>query len=70
MKDRSAMLREVASAANRRHKADKARQRATADLRERCRRAHDAGVTITELASVAGLSRQGLYDLLRDPRPS
>lgn len=70
MMDRSGTLREVRKAANRRQRAEQARLDATADLREWCRRAHDAGVTITELAGVAGLSRQGLYDLLGDRRPS
>ncbi len=63
-------LREVRKAANRRQRAAEARQTATDDLREWCRNAQNAGVTITEIAGVAGLSRQGLYDLLADPRPS
>jgi hypothetical protein len=67
--DRSHALREVAKAANRRQRADRTRREATADLREWCQRAHDAGVSITEIAHVAGLSRQGVYDLLA-ARPS
>ncbi len=70
MNDRSQYVREVRKAANRRQKADDARRKATAGLRDWCRQAHEAGVSITEIAGVAGLSRQGLYDLLRDPRPS
>jgi hypothetical protein len=68
--DRSHAIRKVKQAANRRHKADESRREATAELREWCHRAHDAGVSITELAEVAGLSRQGLYDLLGDRSPS
>lgn len=68
--DRSSMIREVRKAANRRTTAIQARQQATDDLREWVRRAQQAGVTVTELASVSGLSRQGLYDLLGDQRPS
>lgn len=70
MIDRSAKLREVKKAANRRQRADHSRRQATADLRKWCREARDAGVTVTEIASVAGLSRQGLYDLLGDRQPS
>lgn len=68
--DRSAKLREVAKAARRRERAEASKRQATDDLREWCRHAHDAGVTITEIASVAGLSRQGVYDLLNGQRPS
>lgn len=68
--DRSSMIRKVRSAANRRERAIEARQEATDDLRERVRQAQQAGVTVTELAHVSGLSRQGLYDLLGDQRPS
>jgi hypothetical protein len=63
-------LREVRKAANRRARADESRRQATEDLRKWCREAHDAGVTITEIASAASLSRQGVYDLLGRARPS
>jgi hypothetical protein len=66
--DRSGALREVAKAAKRRRKAEQDRLKARTELRDWCRRAHDAGVTITEIAGVAGLSRQGVYDLLGAPR--
>jgi hypothetical protein len=69
LQDRSHALREIAKAANRRQRADRSRREATAELREWCQRAHDAGVPITEIAGVAGLSRQGVYDLLA-ARPS
>ena len=68
--DRSGMLREVAKAAKSRHRADEARLAATKDLREWAGKAHNAGASITEIAHVASLSRQGLYDLLGDRRPS
>ena len=68
--DRSSMIREVRKAANRRERAIQSRQQATDDLREWVRRAQQAGVPVTELAHVSGLSRQGLYDLLGDQRPS
>jgi len=69
LKDRSHAIREVRKAANRRQRADATRRTATNDLEQWLRRAHDAGVTVTELAGVSGLSRQGVYDLL-DRRPS
>jgi len=68
--DRSAMLREVAKAAGKRQQAVQAHQEANDELREWSRHAQNAGVTITEIAGVAGLSRQGLYDLLGDRRSS
>jgi DNA-binding phage protein len=59
----------IRKAAKQRERADEARQRATADLRELCRKAQAEGVSITQIASEAGLSRQGVYDLLA-ARPS
>lgn len=52
------------SAAKRRERADKARREATDDLRRIAREAKDAGVPISRIAREAGLSRQGVYDLL------
>jgi len=69
-KDRSALLRDVAASAGERQRGLEIRKQATEDLRERALRAQQAGATVTEIASVAGLSRQGLYDLLGDRRPS
>jgi DNA-binding phage protein len=37
---------------------------------EHAQAAHDEGVSISQIAREAGLSRQGIYDLLRVPRPS
>jgi DNA invertase Pin-like site-specific DNA recombinase len=56
-------------AAKRRDRADRARKEATAELRERIREAQAAGVPIAQIAREAGLSRQGVYDLLA-ARPS
>jgi DNA-binding phage protein len=60
------ILRGIRSAAKRREKADTAKREATADLRRYCEQAREAGVSITKIASEAGLSRQGVYDLLAD----
>lgn len=62
-------LRKIRGAAKRRESADKARREATEDLRRYCEDAREAGVSITRIASEAGLSRQGVYDLLAE-RPS
>lgn len=57
----------IQSAARRRDQADSERRSATADLRRYCVAAKGAGVSITRIAREAGLSRQGVYDLLAEP---
>jgi DNA invertase Pin-like site-specific DNA recombinase len=57
-------IKAIRRAAKRRERADKARREATAELRERIREAQEAGVSIARIAREAGLSRQGVYDLL------
>ena len=63
------ILRSIAGAASRRATADEAKRKATDDLREFVRQARAQKVPITKIASAAGLSRQGVYDLLGE-RPS
>lgn len=63
------VLNAIRRAARRREKADEAKREATEDLRRYCREAKAAKVPITRIASEAGLSRQGVYDLLGE-RPS
>lgn len=65
----AAIIRGIKSAARKREKADATKRQATEELRRYCREARDAGVPITRIASEAGLSRQGVYDLLGE-RPS
>ena len=65
----TAIKRQINVAARKRAKADKAKQAATEDLRRYCRAAREAGIPITWIAAEAGLSRQGVYDLLGE-RPS
>jgi hypothetical protein len=65
----AAVIRKIQSAAKKRAKADTAKREATDDLRRYCKEAQKAGVSITRIASEAGLSRQGVYDLLGE-RPS
>ena len=64
------LTKNIRQAAKRRDRADKARREAVADLREQVRAAQKAGVSITRIAAEAGLSRQGVYDLLASQRPS
>jgi DNA invertase Pin-like site-specific DNA recombinase len=63
------ILRSIGGAASRRATADEAKRKATDDLREFVRQARASKVPITKIASAAGLSRQGVYDLLGE-RPS
>ena len=65
----AAILKSIRTAAGRRKRADAAKRQATQDLRGFCQQAQKAGVPITRIASEAGLSRQGVYDLLGE-RPS
>jgi DNA invertase Pin-like site-specific DNA recombinase len=62
-------IRRIQAAVKKRQKADEAKREATEQLRKSCREAREAGVSITRIASEAGLSRQGVYDLLGE-RPS
>jgi hypothetical protein len=59
----------IRRAAEQRSSADRLRNDATNDLRNYCRAAHVTGVSITRIAREAGLSRQGVYDLLGHLRP-
>lgn len=63
------IIRRIQSAARKREKADTAKREATEDLRRYCAEAQKAGVSVTRIAAEAGLSRQGVYDLLGE-RPS
>ena len=65
----SASIDGIRRAAKRRERAERTRRDATDELREHCRAAHAEGVPIARIAREAGLSRQGVYDLL-DRRPS
>lgn len=57
-------IRRIKAAARKREKADTAKREATEELRRFCKEAQKEGVSITRIASEAGLSRQGVYDLL------
>jgi DNA-binding phage protein len=64
-----AVLQAIRRAARKRQRADEVKREATEELRRYCREARAAQVPITRIASEAGLSRQGIYDLLGE-RPS
>lgn len=68
MTDQELVLRSIRGAAKRRERADAAKRQATEDLRSFCRQAQKAGVPVTRIASEAGLSRQGIYDLMAERR--
>jgi hypothetical protein len=58
------IIQAIRRIAKRREKADQTRREATRELRDWCRKAQAAGIPITQIASEAGLSRQGVYDLI------
>jgi len=59
-----AVLRKIHAAARRRAKAEETKREATEQLQAYCREARKAGVPVARIASEAGLSRQGIYDLI------
>jgi DNA invertase Pin-like site-specific DNA recombinase len=61
----AAVLRKVKAAARRRAKAEETKREATEQLRGYCREARKEGVPVARIASEAGLSRQGVYDLIQ-----
>jgi hypothetical protein len=65
----AAVIRRIQAAVRKRAKADEAKREATEQLRRSCKEAQAAKIPITRIAAEAGLSRQGVYDLLGE-RPS
>ena len=57
-------IRGIRSAAKGRERAAEARKQATTELRRYVEAAQSQGVSISQIAREAGLSRQGVYDLL------
>lgn len=64
MSPQDVAIRRIKTAAKKRESADHARREATDELQRYCKEAKKAGVSITRIAREAGLSRQGVYDLL------
>jgi DNA invertase Pin-like site-specific DNA recombinase len=63
-----ATIRKIRAAAEERANAERAKREATAQLRDYCREARRIGIPVASIASAAGLSRQGVYDLLNEGR--
>ena len=57
-------IKGIRSAAKRRERAATARREATVELRRYIEAAQSQGVSISQIAREAGLSRQGVYDLI------
>lgn len=68
MMSQAPVLRKVKAAARKRAKAEDARREATEQLQTYCREARKAGVPVARIAVEAGLSRQGVYDLIEQRR--
>lgn len=62
-------IKGIRRAARQRERAERTRREATADLLRFIREAQAAGVSVSQIAREAHLSRQGVYDLLA-ARPS
>jgi DNA invertase Pin-like site-specific DNA recombinase len=58
------LRRELEDAARQREDAQRRRHEATRRLAEVVPRAHAAGMPVTEIAELTGLSRRAVYDLL------
>jgi AcrR family transcriptional regulator len=69
MSEHAEQIKLIRKAARRREKAKKELLSATDELRVYCLQAKYQGISVTQMASEAGLSRQGVYDLLVE-RPS
>ena len=67
MSEATIAIEGIRQSAKARGKADAAKREATEKLRGHCREAQAAGVSISQIAREAGLSRQGVYDLLSAP---
>jgi predicted transposase YdaD len=61
----AAVIRKIKAAGRKRARAEEAKREATEQLQTYCREAQKAGVPIARIAAEAGLSRQGVYDLLK-----
>lgn len=59
-------IKGIRKAAKQRERALEARRTATDELRRQMVAAQAAGVSISQIAREAGLSRQGVYDLLAE----
>jgi len=63
-------IKAIRQAARKRDRADEQRRQATADLRDAVLRAQGERVPMGQIAQEAGLSRQGLWELVQPRKPS
>jgi len=61
---KSSTLFALRSAARRRKRAEEERHASAVELRQRVLDAHEAGVSITQIAREAALARQSVYEML------
>jgi len=66
----SEAVKGIRVAARQRERAEQSRRKATDELRKNLHAAQAEGLSIAQIAREAGLSRQGVYDLLADRPPS
>jgi AraC-like DNA-binding protein len=66
----AAIILAIRRTAKRRARLNQERREVAAQLRDYIREAQEQGIPITRIAQEAGLSRQGVYDLLGDRPPS
>jgi hypothetical protein len=64
---RTEAIKGIKQARKRRERADELRMEAVSELRACSREAKAKGVSVSQIARDAGLSRQGVYDLLGLP---
>lgn len=68
MTEQATAIRRIQAAARKREEAEQTGREATEALRRFCKDAHSVGISVSEIAAVAGLSRQSIYNLLARQR--
>jgi DNA invertase Pin-like site-specific DNA recombinase len=70
MTERDTIKRRIEGAARKRVEASRAREIASEELRRYCREGQALGVPVAEMAALAGISRQAVYNFLDEEAPS
>ena len=66
MTEQDTAKRRIAGAARKRREASLAKEAATDELRHYCREGRAVGLSVAEIAGLAELSRQAVYDFLNE----
>lgn len=66
MTEQDTAKRRIAAAARKRSEANRARAIATEELRLYCHEGRSVGLSVAEMASLAGLSREAVYHFLKE----